>query len=274
MVIELPPLFNYKIEPLKIQPIFNGEHKDVAIPYIGFTIVISAGAGIASVELSRKSQLYHKSAKLQKQLLNLQQNFQSKYKKQETNSLPEYRPEASLIDLPPKKNTWDNPSIKTPNSMTESALESLEKVVDSTQAGLPQTIIPEQRKETVEVLEKPKLVKLLTASNSEDKSSPQVVGLSNLKKKDLALIEILDSRQQYKNCRIKLPHLKQSLLAIEVKGKYYSFCRSEPTKEKLQEVIDKLGNSLNKTVITKTEKNYVIWKIESECYSKKISRHS
>ncbi|HEY9743396.1 MAG TPA: TetR family transcriptional regulator, partial [Coleofasciculaceae cyanobacterium] len=57
VAVEVPPFFSGEI-----QPIFNGEHKDVAIPYIGFAIVVSVGAGIATVEVSRRWQAYRESA--------------------------------------------------------------------------------------------------------------------------------------------------------------------------------------------------------------------
>ena len=68
VVVELP---FYSGE---IQPIFNGEHKDVAIPYVGFAIVVSVGAGIASVEVNRRWQAYRESAETQKLLQNRQQD--------------------------------------------------------------------------------------------------------------------------------------------------------------------------------------------------------
>jgi len=51
IVIELPPFFEGEI-----QPMFRGENQNLAIPYIGFSIVISVGAGMTSVEVSRKWQ--------------------------------------------------------------------------------------------------------------------------------------------------------------------------------------------------------------------------
>src|ERR671932_1854663 len=92
VVVELPPFFSGEI-----QPIFNGEHKEVAIPYVGFAIVVSVGAGIASVEVIRRWQAYRESLETQEQLPNLQQNSKGK----EALKLPEYRPEASAIHLSP-----------------------------------------------------------------------------------------------------------------------------------------------------------------------------
>jgi hypothetical protein len=60
IAIELPPFFEGEI-----QPMFGGENQNLAIPYIGFSIVMSVGAGMTSVEVSRKWQ----AARQQKQTL-------------------------------------------------------------------------------------------------------------------------------------------------------------------------------------------------------------
>jgi hypothetical protein len=92
---------------------------------------------------------------------------------------------------------------------------------------------------------------------------------SNVQEKDLAESKILESRHLYQTCRIKVPHLERRLFAILVDdGQYYSFFRAEKTKEKVQDIMAKIGHQLQKTVITKTEKGYVIWTWEPEISSK------
>jgi hypothetical protein len=65
-----------------------------------------------------------------------------------------------------------------------------------------------------------------------------------------------------------VPHLERRLFAILVNGQYYSFFRAERTREKVLEIIAKIGDRVEKTVITKTEKGYVIWALEPEVSSK------
>src|ERR671932_786897 len=142
VVVELPPFFSGEI-----QPIFNGEHKEVAIPYVGFAIVVSVGAGIASVEVISWWQAYREPTMAQESLPNLQQNSKEKEAQQEALKLPEYRPEASAIDLPTKDEVFRSQSLSAPNTMTEAqriAVEAPEQVVDATQLFEPQLTIPHQ----------------------------------------------------------------------------------------------------------------------------------
>ena len=257
VAVELPPLFSGEI-----QPIFNGEHKDVAIPYIGFAIVTSVGAGIATVEVSRRWQAYRESMLIQSSSASEQST-----KDREVINLPEYRPEVSAIDLPIKDEVlWDH-DLSTMNSVTETqfiTVEATEQVVDVTQSEMPhQTLTPAIVSE-----------KFNFFSASQDNLSQSPVSTSIITKgsaQDLNSNKILDSEQQYQTCRIKVPHLKQRLFAILADGEYYSFFRSEKTKDKILEIMAKLSYRLEKTVITKTEKGYVIWNLEPEVSSKVLT---
>ncbi|HEY9876537.1 MAG TPA: hypothetical protein V6D12_24130 [Candidatus Obscuribacterales bacterium] len=265
VVVELPPFFSSEI-----QPIFNGEHKDVAIPYVGFAIVVSVGAGIASVEVTRRWQAYREGAMEKEPSPNLQQNSKATEAQQEALNLPEYRPEVSAIDLASKDEVFRSQSLTTPDAMTEEnhiAVEAPEQVVDFTQFVEPQPTLPEQTT-ALEAVEE----KLNFSSSQEGNNSVQIesakVGLrSAVQEKDLAFSKILESRSLYQTCRIKVPHLERRLFAILVNDQYYSFFRAEKTLEKALEVIAKLGHRVEKTVITKTEKGYVIWAKEPEVSS-------
>lgn len=262
VVIEIPPFFSGEI-----QPIFNGEHKDIAIPYVGFAIVVSAGAGLASVEVNRRWQTYRESALAQKQVPNLQQNSLITEAQPEAVLIPEYRPEASAINLPLKDEIKSSQSLIAPKTITEATKSSLEdpaQVVDINQLDLPQPTVHHQTTTLAAALEEQNLseaphgnnsVQLVTSDNSAQSTSHDL---------DIAKSEILESREQYQTCRIKVPHLEQRLFAILVKGQYYSFFRAEETREKVLEIMAKFSHQLQKTVITKTEKGYVIWTWEPE----------
>jgi hypothetical protein len=266
VVVELPPFFSGEI-----QPIFNGEHKEVAIPYVGFAIVVSVGAGIASVEVIRRWQAYRESTMAQESLPNLQQNSKEKEAQQEALKLPEYRPEASAIDLPTKDEVFRSQSLSAPNTMTEAqriAVEAPEQVVDATQLFEPQLTIPHQTTALGAVSEKLNLSQAPHGDNSVQLESSGVCSHSAVQDLDLAFSKILESRKQYQTCRIKVPHLKRRLFAILVNDEYYSFLRAEKTREKVLEIMTKIDHRVQKTVITKTEKGYVIWALEPEVYSK------
>ena len=266
VAVEVPPFFSGEI-----QPIFNGEHKDVAIPYVGFAIVVSVGAGIASVEVMRRWQTYRESLETQEQLPNLQPNSKRKEAQQEALKRPEYRPEASAIDLSTKAEGFSSQSLTAPNAMIEAtiiAVEALEQVVDATQLGLPQPSILHQTTASAPVSEKLNLLSSPHWNDSVQLGSDRVESQEAVQDLDLAFSQILESQHLYQTCRIKVPHLKQRLLAILFNGQYYSFLRAEETREKVLEIMAKLDHRVQKTVVTKTEKGYIVWALEQKVSSK------
>lgn len=266
VAVEVPPFFSGEI-----QPIFNGEHKEVAIPYVGFAIVVSVGAGIASVEVIRRWQTYRESLETQEQLPNLQQNSKGKEAQQETLKRPEYRPEASAIDLSMKTEGFSSQSLTVPNAMTEATLidvEDIEQIVDATQLGLPQPTVLHQTTERVSDSEKLNLSSSLHGNDLVQLEADEAGSQEAVQDLDLAFSQILESQHLYQTCRIKVPHLKQRLLAILFDGQYYSFLRAEETREKVLEIIAKLDPRVQKTVITKTEKGYMVWVLEPKVSSK------
>lgn len=262
--VEIPPFFSGEI-----QPIFNGQHKDVAIPYVGFAIVVSVGAGIASVEVNRRWQAYRESAQAQKPLSNLPPISPEKEIQPEAQERLEYRPEVSAIDFSSKAELFRSSSLTDTDIITEAeniALEESKSIFDDSERIEPQPKILEQIPilDTVSSETDLSQVALQNGNHSVELVSSEISAMSSLSELDLARNQILESRQHYKTCRIKVPHLKRSLFAIEVNGQYYSFLRAEPTQEKVLEVMAKLEPSWQKTVITKTEKRYVIWSLEPE----------
>ena len=237
----------------EIQPIFDGQHKEVAIPYIGFSIVVSVGAGIATVEVNRRWQKSRKLAREKQSLLNSQLPAEDNEASPEAFKLPEYRPEAdaavAVIDFSDKDKVYSHkpliqPSI--PEALTPIGVQAVE------QTFAPQETTSHSSTVTSTVSEKPNLSTVTSENKRIDYWS------------DLGLNKILESPQEYKTCRIKVPHLEQRLFAIEVKGEYYSFFRALETKDQVLEVMAKLGSSVQKTAITKTPKTYVIWAWEPE----------
>jgi hypothetical protein len=266
VVVDLPPFFSGEI-----QPIFNGEHKEVAIPYVGFAIVVSVGAGIASVEVNRRWQTHRESAEAQEQLQNLQQISSEKEARQEALKLPEYRPETSEIGFSTTTEGVKSQSLSTPDTMTEATLISVdapEHVVDTSQFGLPQLTLPDQPTSLVADSEELNLTPATQGNSAVQLVSSQVGQEFAVQDLDLASSKILESRSLYQTCRIEVPHLERRLFAILVDGQYYSFFRAEKTKEKALDIIAKLSHKTQRTVITKTEKGYLIWALEPEVSSK------
>lgn len=272
IVIELPPLFNVNdaIEPIEIQPIFNGEHKEDAIPYVGFAIVVSVGAGIGSVEIHRRWYAYRKAI-AQDSSFSPPANSQAQETQKDPSLRPEFRPQASAIDLPNTNQFYVSQPLHTAEARPEESIiqqfEAAEQVADNTQSVDSPETEPEETTASAAVLVKPNLSQLKKEHNSENSVSSQVASESTVQEQSLDLSNIICSRQQYQTCRIKVPRLERSLFAIKFQGEYYSFSRAETTKEKLQDIMTKVEHKVNKTVITKTPKSYVIWLHEPEIYS-------
>jgi hypothetical protein len=262
LVVELPPLFSGEIQPL-----FNGEHKDVAIPYIGFSIVVSVGAGMASVEVTRRWNAYRESALAQKQEQNSQPNWSGQGTQPGAINLAEYRPEISALDLPLTDDIFPNQSPTTPDGSPETPVifgENSDQVVDATQFGQFKLNLPHHIATFSTFSEQQNLSSALDEDNSVEKRVSLNGKESVVRDLDLADSKILESRTLYQRCRIKVPNLEGRLLAILFEGQYYSFFRAETTEEKVLEILAKLSHRVQKTVITKTEKGYFIWAWEPD----------
>ncbi|NET60472.1 MAG: TetR family transcriptional regulator [Symploca sp. SIO2E6] len=240
VVIELP---FYSGE---IQPIFSGEHNEVAIPYIGFAIVVSVGAGMTTVDVYRRWQEIRKD--LQKKSSSSQQVLSEDQEAQpEAVKLPEYQPKADAVPTTATltaMNFATNGEVLSRPSLTEHNTPETATLIEVN--ATPENILnPATLTSTVS--EQPELSQGSNGNNSVDDSW------------DVGLNPILESPQEYHTCRIKIPHLARRLFAIEVNGEYYSFFRALETRDKVLEVMAKLGSSVEKTAITKTPKSYVIW---------------
>lgn len=63
---------------LQEEPVFSGQLRDIATPYLGLASVLSAGAGVTTVTVTGWRQSASKSAQVEKQLSSLQQYLQKK----------------------------------------------------------------------------------------------------------------------------------------------------------------------------------------------------
>lgn len=78
--------------------------------------------------------------------------------------------------------------------------------------------------------------------------------------------KILDTRSQYKRCRIRVPDLPEPLPAIQVDDKYYSLLKVVPDRQKALTIAERLIDRGDAIVIVKTPKGDAIWVWESDAY--------
>jgi len=256
VAVEVPPFFS-----AEIQPIFNGEHKDIAIPYIGFAIVASVGTGIAVVEVTRRWQAYREAVNSSESLPDIEQNLENN----QVVESPDYRPEVSALEIPLSEEGLFSPTLNVSHVEMEAQpfkASVAEQLVDATPILGSQLNLPVQTLFISKVSGELNLSQALQENDLELLASSEIsVGTKEL---ELTLSNILESCKHYQTCRITVPHLKQRLFAILINNEYYSFFRVEKTKEKVLEIMVKLGHQVEKMAITQTAKGYVIWNLEPE----------
>ena len=93
------PLAIFGSKPVTIQlqqePVFQGQLRDVATPYLGLATALSLGAGVASLAVTGWRISTRKSSQAEAQLLDLTQNLKQKEELLEALQLSESRREAS-----------------------------------------------------------------------------------------------------------------------------------------------------------------------------------
>ena len=94
---------------------------------------------------------------------------------------------------------------------------------------------------------------------SEDPASPPPESANS------ANSAILD-RSQYQPCKFRVPDVKKPLGGINVDGKYYSFLKNVPDRDKATQIALRLSNKGDKVLLTQTRKGYLIWVLEPDAY--------
>jgi hypothetical protein len=78
--------------------------------------------------------------------------------------------------------------------------------------------------------------------------------------------KLLESRDQYHPCHVRVPDLEQRLAAVLVDGSYYSLLKVAKDEAQAMELATRLVNRGNDTVVIKNFKGYTVWVVEPEAY--------
>jgi hypothetical protein len=73
---------------------------------------------------------------------------------------------------------------------------------------------------------------------------------------------ILESRNQYKPCHIRVPDVEQRLVAIRFDDTYYSFFAVTQDRPSILKTIAKTKLTVEQVVITLAAKGYILWVLE------------
>ena len=78
--------------------------------------------------------------------------------------------------------------------------------------------------------------------------------------------KLLESREQYHPCHVRVPDLEQRLAAVLVDGSYYSLLKVAKDEAQAMELASRLVNRGNDTVVIKNFKGYTVWVVEPDAY--------
>jgi hypothetical protein len=81
---------------------------------------------------------------------------------------------------------------------------------------------------------------------------------------EILAFPILTNRRRYHTCFIDLPGEDKPIAAIEVIGRYYSYARFCPDKEKAFETTSRLLDKDRLSMITTAPKGYIVWMLEPD----------
>ena len=207
------------------QVVLNQVHKDIAIPYIGTTIVLSAGAGIVTAELMRKRYAAQKKMVMQAiEISGVTGNSLS-------NAAAETGP-SPLSALPLADSTFEWPTTERA-AATSSADEtplSYEFPLTMANAAWPES--PDSKVSTEADLETDDTVVVFPG--------------------------------QYQRCRIQVPHLPEQLYAIEFNEQFYRLLNAGMAKDQALAAIRQLNQENCVAILTRMNQGYAVWVLESQ----------
>jgi hypothetical protein len=75
---------------------------------------------------------------------------------------------------------------------------------------------------------------------------------------------VLTQRQQYVPCHLRLPEEPIPMAGVSFQEDYYSFFKVVPTLDRAKQLVDRLAERDNRSIITTTPKGYVLWVYEAK----------
>ncbi|NJR59062.1 MAG: hypothetical protein HC769_09520 [Cyanobacteria bacterium CRU_2_1] len=231
----------------QFQPIFRNQNKEMAIRYVGCSIVASVGSGIFTIDLLRRLKASRKFDPIQ--------NYLSNYE-QDSEPLAEVSEEFSILDIDQKD---DVSSVLIVGTEYSSAFVTETEYLEGEEAIALKTISDDQMFSS----------QLMQDLDTFSPDSSEMGLQSVTQNSNVALI--LESHQQYQTCRIQVPDHDRRLFAVLLDGHYYSLLRTQKNRDKALTMAAKLKLKGDKAIITKMERHYAIWIWQPEAYLESIS---
>ena len=245
------------------QPFFNRENKNAAIRYVGGAIVVSVGAGVATIEILRRMHPANQLSKPQKDALNSQIR-KLEAEGQSDPSLLTENVESAIADFLNTQESATSPEHKTP--LTSPAALTSPAVLLNFEPEFEPEFEPGKTGDRFSWEESAPTQETLSSILESDWMSSdalQALELRNSGSQDsgsqeLSPIAISNSHQPfdshqpfelinsasvpgqtslpYETYRIRVPHRQDTLFAILLEGEYYSLVRTHKNQEKILEL--------------------------------------
>jgi hypothetical protein len=196
---------------LQEEPIFYGQIKDVAPPYLALASIVSLGAGIASVASVGWRQSSRKASEVKAQLLNLEQDLKEKEKQLEALKLSQSRLEASGLNEFLDEEATQQPANQTLNA-SQSTQFRVEPLAIATQPIETQVVVTPQP--TV-----PATAKFTTAQSFQGYSQAKASVQPNYQVSQLSSPQVEELHTQLQHLMAQMVSVQTALSAARSTGK-------------------------------------------------------
>lgn len=94
--------------------------------------------------------------------------------------------------------------------------------------------------------------------------SARATSLTSTPQADNRVVRVIESRNDYKSCHIRVPDLDKPMAAIQVEDKYYGLLKVVDTRQQAIDVAQRLLRKGNEAVVTRLAQGFGIWVWEAE----------
>lgn len=168
------PLALFGQKPVTIQlqeePIFSGQLRDIAAPYLGLASILSLGAGCASVAITGWRSSTRKSSQVEAELSNLAQNLREKEAQLEALKLSESQLEASGLSA-----FLDEPKLEATKTAVVDSIEPQQQ--DSVSPSVVANMEAPPKVETLVITAQPFAAQPIVQSPQAPRTVQTVAGL-------------------------------------------------------------------------------------------------
>ncbi len=232
------------------------EHRDALIQYVGFSMIVSVGVGVATIEGLRKWRYFWESPQDKAKQFGLERILQEDFELAplELESATSYasvqfseRPE-QFSERPERSLTPEVFASVEAESSKETDMQFLFREAFQLQELANSVIVP--------VLEQ------LLFNDADHSEAPQIFPQSAIQEQ--LAFPVLDLHQQTQTCRIKVPYLQQVCFAYLFEDRYYRIVKTEKTQDQALKIATLLAQKDDQPIITAIKQGYAVWTWEPE----------